>query len=154
MPIRNPGVDTTEPRPLPEPAASGEAARKTKVRSGSMERSVHTDLTNGKVTHKFFLDGGVFGPVGDFRLGDIGTVLSDVSDRRYTILPGDPLSAVATMEQTAGFDREDWAARIWTYSEQRATAPEFHLISRLKAWSGEELIFEEENAHVIPRNGM
>jgi 2,4-dienoyl-CoA reductase-like NADH-dependent reductase (Old Yellow Enzyme family) len=44
--------------------------------------------------------------------------------------------------------------RIWTYSEQRATATEFHLISRLKAWSGEELIFEEEKAHVIPRNGM
>ncbi|WP_209835035.1 CocE/NonD family hydrolase [Ruegeria sp. HKCCE3926] len=154
LPIRNPGVDTTEPRPLPEPSASGEAARKTKVRSGSMERSVHTDLTNGKVTHRFFLDGGVFGPVGDFRLDDIGTVLSDVSDRRYSIHPGDPLSAVATMEQTAGFDREDWSARIWTYSEQRATATEFHLISRLKAWSGEELIFEEEKAHVIPRNGM
>ncbi|WP_299989091.1 CocE/NonD family hydrolase [uncultured Ruegeria sp.] len=154
LPVRSQPKGETEPRPLPEPTAPKIAARKTHVRNGSMERSVHTDLTNNNVTHRFFLDGGVFGPIGDFRLDDIGTVLSDVSDRRYTIHPSDPLSAVATMEQTAGFEREGWSAKIWTYSEQRATATEFHLISRLKAWSGEELIFEEEKTHVIPRNGM
>ena len=87
-------------------------------------------------------------------LDDIGTVLSDMSERRYTIQPGDPLSAVATMEQTAGFDREGWSAKIWTCSEQRATATEFHLTARLKAWSGDDLIFEEEQSFVIPRNGM
>ncbi|NOD89101.1 MULTISPECIES: CocE/NonD family hydrolase [unclassified Ruegeria] len=154
LPVRTQPDGSTEPRPLPEPAPPTAAPRKTHVRSGSMERSVHTDLTTGEMTHRFFLDGGVFGPVGDFRLDDIGTVLSDVSDRRYTIHPSDPLSAVATMEQTAGFDRDDWSAKIWTYSEQRATATEFHLTSRLKAWSGDELIFEEEETHIIPRNGM
>ncbi|MEX0276806.1 MAG: CocE/NonD family hydrolase [Ruegeria sp.] len=154
LPVRVQSDQAIEPRALPEPDEPDVAPRKTKVRSGSMERSVHTDLTNGNVTHRFFLDGGVFGPVGDFRLDDTGTVLSDVSDRLYSIHPGDPLSAVATMEQTAGFEREDWSAKIWTYSEQRATKTEFHLISRLKAWAGADLIFEEEHTHVIPRNGM
>ncbi|WP_209507938.1 MULTISPECIES: CocE/NonD family hydrolase [unclassified Ruegeria] len=154
LPVRSQRDDAPAPRPLPEPQRPDVAPRKTNVRSGSMERSVHTDLTNGGVTHRYFLDGGVFGPVGDIRLDDTGTVLSDMSDRRYTIQPGAPLSAVATMEQTAGFDREGWSAKIWTHSEQRATATEFHLTARLKAWSGADLIFEEERSFVIPRNGM
>jgi hypothetical protein len=119
-----------------------------------MERSIHDDLTTGDVTQRFFLDGGVFGPVGDMRLDDIGTVLSDISDRRYTIRADDPLSARASMEQTASFTREDWNAKIWTYAEQTATETEFLLVSRMRCWSGEDLIFEEENTHVIPRNGM
>ncbi|MEM7168623.1 MAG: CocE/NonD family hydrolase [Pseudomonadota bacterium] len=154
LPVRRAPAQDTIPRDLPEPTASAEAARKTNVRKGSMERSVHVDLTSGDVTHRFFLDGGVFGPVGDFRLDEIGTVLSDISDRQYTINPDDPLSAKASMEQTARFTRDDWSVKIWTYSEQKATATEFHLTSRLKAWSGEELVFEKEETHLIERNGV
>jgi hypothetical protein len=87
-----------------------------------MDRSFHTDLDHGETQHRFFLDGGVFGPVGDMRLDEIGTVLSDVSDRRYTIHADDPLSARDTMEQTAGFTRDDWAVKIHTFAEQTATA--------------------------------
>ncbi|MEM9124975.1 MAG: CocE/NonD family hydrolase [Pseudomonadota bacterium] len=154
LPVRAQSDHADTPRDLPEPDTPQIAARKTKVRDGSMERSFRTDLATGEMTHRLYIDGGVFGPVGDFRLDEIGTVLSDVSDRRYTIQPDDPLSAKATMEQTAGFDRNDWSAKIWTYSEQTATATEFHLTSRLKAWAGDELIFEDDKTHVIPRNGM
>lgn len=82
-----------------------------------MERSIQTDLTSGEVTNRFFLDGGVSGPVGDLRLDDIGTLLSDISDRRYMIHADDPLSARATMEQTASFTREDWQAKIHCFAE-------------------------------------
>ncbi|MEY8839859.1 hypothetical protein AB9K41_12620, partial [Cribrihabitans sp. XS_ASV171] len=126
----------------------------TRMREGSMERSVHSDLTTGELTHRFFLDGGVFGPVGDLRLDDIGTVLSDVSDRRYTIRADDPLSARATMEQTASFTRDDWQAKIHCFAEQTATRTEFHLLSRITCWSGDDVIFEREQTHIIPRNGM
>jgi hypothetical protein len=74
-----------------------------------MDRSFTPISRTGETLHRFFLDGGVFGPVGDMRLDEIGTVLSDLSDRRYTIHADDPLSARATMEQTAGFVRDDWA---------------------------------------------
>ena len=94
------------------------------------------------------------GPIGTIRIDDIGTELTDVSDRQYAIHPDDPLTARATMEQTSIFERDDWKARIETYAEQTATATEFHLVSRWKAWSGDELIFETEMRHVIPRNGM
>ena len=119
-----------------------------------MERSVHTDLTSGEFTHRFFLDGGVFGPVGDLRLDDIGTVLSDISDRRYSIRADDPLSARATMEQTSSFTRDDWQAKIRCFAEQTATETDFHLLSRVTCWSGDTVIFEREQTYTIPSNGM
>ncbi len=154
LPLRTEPPDAPSPRPLPEPANRDGERRITCMREGSMERTVHTDLITGAMTHRVFIDGGVFGPIGDIRLDDIGTVLSDVSERRYTIHPDDPLSAHATMEQTASFTREDWSAKIWAHATQKATATEFVLTSSLRAWSGEELIFEEEKTHVIPRRGM
>jgi hypothetical protein len=93
--------------------------------------------------------------VGDMRLDEIGTVLSDVSDRRYTIHADDPLSARATMEQTAGFTRDDWAVKIHTFAEQTATADAFHLTARIRCWhDGDELFFENDETFTIPRNGM
>jgi hypothetical protein len=119
-----------------------------------MERSVHTDLTTGEMTHRFFIDGGVFGPVGDMRLDEIGTVLTDVSERRYSIQADDPLTAHATMEQTAGFTRDNWQVKIHCFAEQTATATEFHLTARIRCWNGDALFFENDETFTIPRNGM
>ena len=119
-----------------------------------MERSIHTDLTTGLETQRFFLDGGVFGPVGDLRLDDIGTVLGDISDRRYTIHAADPLTARATMEQEARFKRDDCKVRIKTYAEQTATKTDFHLTARIQCWSDDNLFFEDDQSFIIPRNGM
>ena len=154
LPVRAAPVDAPEPRPLPEPPKREGRRPITRVRDGSMERSIHADLTTGLETQRFFLDGGVFGPVGDLRLDDIGTVLGDISDRRYTIHAADPLTARATMEQEARFTRDDWKVRIKTYSEQTATATDFHLTARIECWNGEELFFEEAQDFTIPRNGM
>lgn len=154
LPVRASAADDPVPRPLPEPPKRGGKRPLTRVREGAMERSIHTDLTTGEVTHRFFLDGGVFGPVGDLRLDDIGTVLSDISDRRYSIRSEDPLSAHATMEQTASFTRDDWQARIECFAEQTATKTEFHLRNRVTCWSGDTMIFEREATHIIPRDGM
>lgn len=154
LPVRSDTAEAAAPRTLPEPPKRGGKRATTQVRKGSMERSIHTDLTSGETLHRFFLDGGVFGPIGDMRLDDIGTILSDISDRRYTIHPADPLSARATMEQTASFTRDDWHAKIHCFAEQTATKTEFHLTSRITCWSGDEVIFEQEKTHVIPRNGM
>ena len=154
LPVRQATADEPAPRPLPAPPKRGGKRPVTRMREGSMERSVRTDLTTGELMHRFFLDGGVFGPVGDLRLDEIGTVLSDVSDRRYTIRADDPLSARATMEQTASFTRDDWQAKIHCFAEQTATRTEFHLLSRMTCWSGDAVIFEQEQTHIIQRNGM
>ncbi|MDW4550339.1 CocE/NonD family hydrolase [Defluviimonas sp. D31] len=154
LPVRTSTRNAPEPRPLPDPPKREGRRPVTRVRDGSMERSIHADLTTGLETQRFFLDGGVFGPVGDLRLDDIGTVLGDISDRRYTIHAADPLSARATMEQEARFTRDDWKVRIKTYAEQTATATDFHLTARIECWSGDELFFENAQDFTIPRNGM
>ena len=154
LPVRAAPVDAPEPRPLPEPPKREGRRPITRVRDGSMERSIHADLTTGLETQRFFLDGGVFGPAGDLRLDDIGTVLGDISDRRYTIHAADPLTARATMEQEARFTRDDWKVRIKTYSEQTATATDFRLTARTQCWNGEQLFFEDDQDFTIPRNGM
>jgi len=152
LPVRQAVEDA--PRVLPDPPKREVKRPVTQVRKGAMERSIHTDLTTGETTHRFFLDGGVFGPIGDMRLDDIGTVLSDISDRRYMIHADDPLTARATMEQTASFTRNDWSAKIWCYAEQTATATDFHLTARVRCWNDESIVFENEETFVIPRNGM
>jgi hypothetical protein len=98
-----------------------------------------------------FLDGGVFGPMGDMRLDEIGTVLSDISDRRYAIHGDDPLSARATMEQTAKFTRDDWDPKIECFAEQTATATDFHLTARIRCWStGTPFLRPRRNLHDPP----
>ncbi|GAB4382965.1 CocE/NonD family hydrolase [Albidovulum sp.] len=154
LPVRRATPDAPAPRPLPEPPERGGRPRVTPLRPGSMERAIHHDLVKGELTHRLFIDGGVFGPAGEMRLEETGTVLGDISDRRYTIRADDPLSARATMEQSASFRRADWDARIRCFAEQTATATDFHLRARITCWSGEEVVFESEETHVIPRNGM
>jgi uncharacterized protein len=154
LPVRAPTPDAPAPRPLPEPPRRDARRRITRVREGSMERSYHVDLTTGTTTHRTFLDGGVFGPVGDMRLDETGTVLHDRSDRRFVIHPDDPLTARATMEQTAGFSRDDWNVKVHCYAEQTSTATDFHLTARIRCWNGDALFFEKEETFIIPRNGM
>ena len=154
LPVRAATTGAPEPRVLPDPPKREGRRPVTRVRDGSMERSIHSDLTTGLETQRFFLDGGVFGPVGDLRLDDIGTVLGDISDRRYTIHAAEPLTARATMEQEARFTRDDWKVRIKTYAEQTATATDFHLTARIECWSGEDLFFKDTKDFKIPRNGM
>ena len=154
LPVYTAPADAPAPRPLTEPDPAARKRPITQVRKGSGERSFHMDLATGETLHRSFSDGGVFGPVGDMRLDEIGTVLSDISDRRYTIHADDPLTARATMEQSAGFTRDDWQVKIHCFAEQTATATEFHLTSHVRCWDGEELFFDKKETFTIARNGM
>ncbi|MEM6823576.1 MAG: CocE/NonD family hydrolase [Pseudomonadota bacterium] len=152
LPVRRDVQDA--PRPLPEPAKRPGKRAVTKIRDGSMDRSLRTDLATGEVTARFFLDGGVFGPVGRLRLDDIGTELGDVSDRIYRIRADDPLSCQASMHQHSVFERQDWRVAIKTSSEMTATETEFHLKASVTCWDGEDQFHHVDWDHVIPRNGM
>ncbi len=152
LPVRGTARDT--PRAMPEPGRRKVKRPVTKIRDGAMERSIHTDLTTGEVSTRFFLDGGVFGPVGRMRLDDIGTELGDISDRIYRIHPTDPLSCRATMDQESHFHREDWDVRIKTTAEMTATKTDFVLTASVTCWDGDAQFHHVTWDHKIPRNGM
>ena len=149
LPVRKMMDDT--PRPLPEPDIAPGKRKATNVRPGSMERSNKLDLTTGELVARFFLDGGVFGPVGRTRLDETGTELGDISDRIYRIRADDPLSATASMEQESRFVREDWSIRIRTRSRMTATADSFLLDATVECWDEDEPFHSVEWRHEIPR---
>lgn len=124
------------------------------VREGLLERSIKIDLTSGEHISKFFVDGGVFGPIGRVRLNDTGTEMGDISERTYRIHPDDPLSAVATMDQDAVFEREDWAIRVKTTAKMTASKTTFYLTATVDCWDGDEPFHSVKWDHEIPRNGM
>ncbi|MEM7379444.1 MAG: CocE/NonD family hydrolase C-terminal non-catalytic domain-containing protein, partial [Pseudomonadota bacterium] len=142
------------PRPMPEPPRRTQKRPMTKVRDGAMERSLHTDLTTGEHRTRFYLDGGVFGPIGRLRLDDTGTEMGDISDRVYRITATDPLSCRATMDQESHFCREDWDARIKTTADMTASRTAFHLRASVTCWDGDTVFHTVEWEHEIPRNGM
>lgn len=154
LPLRAAPDGAPEPRALPEPERPLVTTPITALRDGALAREITTDLTSGRLTHRFYIDGGVFGPVGLVRLDETGTAIGGVSERIYAIDPDDPLSARATMEQDAVLERGDWKVRIKTYSEQTATASEFHINAWVECWNGDSLFHRVDWSHKVPRNGM
>lgn len=154
LPVRAETANAPPPRALAEPPPADKPRPSARLREGTLERGIATDLTTGVHSARVFIDGGVFGPVGLMRLEDIGTALGDVSERIYAIHPDDPLSARATMEQESLFERDDWKVRIETHAEMTATRTEFRLHATVACWDGEEPFHSVEWNHTIPRNGM
>lgn len=153
IPVRTAPAGAPPPRDLPAPPPTPKP-RITPLAEGRLERTVTTDLVTGRVTHRVFIDGGVFGPIGRIRFDDTGTEFHDVSERLYEIHPDDPLSARAAMTQSREFARGDWRVRTETWSEQTATADHYVLKAWCKSWEGDELVHEIEWLDEIPRNGM
>ena len=148
-------VDTREAgRSLDVPAPHSGSSRATLVREGSMERSIKVDLTSGEQICRYFVDGGVFGPIGRVRLDDTGTVLGDVADRIHRIHPSDPLSAQASMEQESLFERDDWRVRIRASASMTATGDRFYLVASTSCWDGDDLFHNSEWSHEIRRDGV
>ena len=154
VPVRAEIPNAPAPRDLTVPTTQKRKRAVTRVRDGSMARTVTQDAETGLVEARVFFDGGVFGPVGDLRLDDTGTVMGDISDRRYTIHPDDPLSASATMTQNAKFERGDWRAYIDTTSRMTATADAFHFEATVVCRDGETEFHRVDWTHEIPRKGM
>ncbi len=151
LPVRRTSEPATRDLPVPGPRPEPKISN---LREGSLDRSIRTDLTTGEHVSRFFIDGGVFGPVGRVRLDETGTEMTDISDRIYRIHPDDPLSATATMDQDATFERDDWKVRVKTTAKQTATADKFVLEATVTCWDRDEIFHEVEWHHEIPRNGM
>jgi len=124
---------------LPE-AVSAEPSAATGLRPGRVERSVSTDSVTGEVTHRMYVDGGVFGNWGKFRLEDIGLEMAHVIERTYRVRPDEPNSAHASMTQSFEMARGDWQVTIRTGAEMSSTAESFELAAWLEAREGDTVL--------------
>ncbi|MAJ34434.1 MAG: hypothetical protein CMN45_00925 [SAR116 cluster bacterium] len=126
----------------------------TTIREGSMERSVKMDMTTGEQITRFYIDGGVFGPVGARRIEETGTTISSISDRVYRIHPDDQLCAKATMDQECIFERETWKVKIKTTASMTADKTYFYLDATVTCFDGDETFHDVTWQHKISRKGM
>jgi putative CocE/NonD family hydrolase len=152
LPIRT--APTGEPAlQFPAPVA-GAASPMTTLRAGRVERSVTLDQLSGEVVHRLFIDGGVFGPCGKFRLDDIDLEMAHVYERLYSIKPGEPNSARARMTQSYEMGRGAWQIRIEAGADMTSTVSEFVLDSWLEAFEGDERVFRTSSVKRLPRRRL
>jgi uncharacterized protein len=152
LPVRRPVPDGSAPvHPQPVQAAQGAT---TTLRKGRVERSVTRDESSGVVTHRLFIDGGVFGDCGKFRLDDIGMEMAHIYERIYSIHPDDPNSARATMIQTYELGRGDWQVRIECHATMASTPATFELSAWVEAYEGNTSICRRDWQSSIARDKL
>jgi putative CocE/NonD family hydrolase len=153
LPVRQAAADLGELPPLLEPV-SAPPSPMTILRKGRVDRTVTIDQITGEASHRLFVDGGVFGDWGKFRLDAIGLEMGHVFERIYRIKPQDPNSARATMTQTYEMARGDWQVRIDAGAEMTSTASTFELNAWLEAFEGERPVFRTQWKSSAPRNNL
>ena len=153
LPVRRPQPGDARVLPLPEPEAAPSSPM-TVLREGRLERSVTMDQVSGEVTHRLYIDGGVFGPWGKLRLEATGMEMGHVYDRIYRIRPEDPNSAQAIMTQSWEMGRGDWQVRIETYAQMTSTRETFELDAWVEAREGGALVCRREWKSSVPRTDV
>jgi putative CocE/NonD family hydrolase len=148
LPVRRTAVQA--PIELPQ-AVSAEPSPATVLRQGRVERSVSEDPVTGEVTHRLYIDGGVFGDWGKFRLEAIGLEMGHVFERNYRIRPDEPNSARATMTQSYDMARGEWRVSINAGAEMTSTGTTFELTAWLEALEGDTVLCRRDWRSSIPR---
>ncbi len=134
-----------------EPFAPAEQARPLRVeRIGGFPstRVVERDLATGVTRVIYHADWGSHRV-----LADTGLECEDWNTDTFEIRDDDPLSARVTCEWEVAVGRGSWRTRVLTWSELTADKSTFHTVNRLRAYEGEELVFEREQSFSVARDG-
>jgi hypothetical protein len=107
---------------------------------------IERDILTGAITFRMNQDGDV-----TMRLPD-GLVIDERNRDRYAIVEGDPLSASVIAERTLTMSRGDWRVRIETTSAMTSSATHFRLQDTMRAFEGDDPIFERTWDREIARD--
>ena len=143
LPVR-PTTDGDETRFEPP---EGAAPWKTEtLREPASERKIVRDEKSGAVSLTVDDD---FGCVRDL---DHGLETGSHVREKWTIHPDNPLSASCEIEWSETSARADWAVRIDSRSTLTCDAGHFFLNARIEAFEGDNLVFERDFRHEVPRD--
>ena len=116
------------------------------IRPSSNSRKVERDDKTGTVSLVIVDD------FGEIRDADHGLINGGVARERWTIHPGDPLSARGVTHWTAIHARDGWSLRTETFSAMRSDATTFHLTGRIEAYEDDVLVYERDFREEVPRD--
>ena len=132
---------------LPEPEEPPAYPTRT-LKEGVGGRSIALDLASGRATLDFDWDLG-----GRVLLEPTDTELEQISTNRYSIVEGDPLSALAEHEMVTGLRRGDsWDVRCVATGSMTATAGQFHVTTTLEAHEGGSPAWARTWTFSVPRD--
>jgi uncharacterized protein len=133
------------------PPLRAKEAPMTRLAEGRMTRTTTLDLVNGTAAYITKSEGGLFGE-GAYRFDEIDTSVSHDLSRELTIAADDPLTARYHLTQSYELGREGWRIRIETRSSMRATATEFILRAKLRAFENGTLAAARDFEETLPRD--
>jgi putative CocE/NonD family hydrolase len=145
LPIRPLGAPDGDPRAY-GPPEEGPRLADVEVDEIDAYHVIERDVVSGEISLRMNQDGDV-----TMRFPD-GLVFDERNRDRYTIVERDPLSAEIVAERTLGMSRGAWRVRIETSSRMTSTLSHFRLEDSLRAFEGDERIFERTWDREIPRD--
>jgi predicted acyl esterase len=146
LPIRSPQPADEILKPFEPPEISTPLALKT-LRAPNRKREIQRDVISGAHTLVDHNDAGCL------RYPDGLGYDNDMTDT-YTIVEGDPLSAMVRCERSAELRRGDWRTRIQTSSVMTSDATTFRVTNSVDAYEGETRIFSKTWTFTAPRDHM
>ena len=126
----------------PPPAETSAPWQHKVLRQGQSTRKIETDLISGKISLVISDD------LGDDENAAHGLQTGSTMSELWEIHPDDPLSARAVHTWEQRLSRGDWRVRTEAWAEMTASPSHLQLKARLRAFEGDELVFDrsyEEN---------
>ncbi|MDX3925014.1 MAG: CocE/NonD family hydrolase [Shinella sp.] len=111
-------------------------------------RGVERDLTNGLTEYSIYEDTGLFEHPGT------GLATRQVRDELWSIADGNPLSMTGTATWTCDMQRTGWSVRTLSTASISCTAQDWLISAKVRAFEGENEIFEKTFEKRIPRDFM
>jgi putative CocE/NonD family hydrolase len=145
LPIRPPAEEDAALSAFAEPEAAAPLAR-TILRAPERRRRAKRDHLTGETVFEERDD------TGRYRIDSTGLEYALSSESRFSIHPGDPLSARAEVIFFMEQGRDDWQVRAVTRTVMRATAEAFLIEGTLDAWEGETRLLSRNWRETIPRH--
>lgn len=144
LPMRSP---TAADEALPPFGAPVQGRPEDATEDGSKERRIVREFGTGRAVLELEQTEAVRFPADDLTVNERAL-------ERYTIVDGDPLSALVERSTRATMSRGEWAVSIVTETSMSATSDMFLVTSGIDAFEGDVRVFTRHRSVRIPRDGV
>ena len=147
LPTRPMGADDGPPPAFGSPETGPSFAVEDEVTVPAFHR-LQRDLVSGEVVMELNQDGDKRMTLPD------GLTLVENNRDRFSIVEGDPLSAMVSSTRRLQLARGDWRVDVRTTSTMSSDRERFHLVDRVEAYEGDELVFDRAWERAVPRDHL
>jgi putative CocE/NonD family hydrolase len=151
LPVRPPGEQDAELKPFPLPECAPSQA--IQLRPAPLKRIIERDIASDETIYTISSESGdEHDRPAIVRLEAIDLEVGHTSVKRFRMREDDPLSARAEVAHQTVFCRGAWKVRVETLARLSSTQDHFVLQAELRAYEGEQPVFERNWDRRIKRD--